>query len=434
MSLYLGKNNSNIPVLNVNKNQRTVAQLKAGMDYDTIFHSSLPYLTYKSYEGVRQNVYDPLTYSIGYLLSVYSGHTYFGTMYEFPQEFYVTENLNKLCIVIINNYKTLGYWADSEAEKNHAAAETRLGNNWFAPFASNLGAPGPANSGSPYPTTLKRWLFVPTKIHYLGSLYYCEPLTSVKILVTNITLDKTYQQNPTPGDIRLSSEGLSLSGTNLTNLKYISGERMSSTDLGILVNGSKYMYLVGEILTTAPILVSSTPSRTVLYKGVNPLVDSDVSTGHYIYKGSFNKTFNVTAVREVQDIFEYFIISKCPVNKNSIIELTCTITSSNIAFNGSAPNGLTVIYLSNVKSYGDMILAPVPTARISGGINIGQDEVHISVGGGAWDTCIPVQVILLKDMADGFSVVVKTNSRYTNCSGNFSINIVGTVFSGYTNY
>ena len=245
MSLFLGKDNSNNPIMHISSGTSTIDTLKGPPMTNTTFHSDITYLSYKVFTPIS-SYFIPNTSA--------SSTTYYtgGLAIEMSNEFYAMFSVypNRLYIILLD---------DSDNGLNNAslpwAGRTALDYpaqcSWFStpPVASTND--GRYEGETQNPSYTNRYGYINTQLN----------TSNIKLIVTNYSWEGTLFNYKTSNAISVSASGLIIGGIDITNYPYISRHIINSVDSSINLNGD--MFQLVNTNSSGNFSISSSPNITL---------------------------------------------------------------------------------------------------------------------------------------------------------------------------
>lgn len=332
MSFYLGNDSNGNGVMHMTNSNTSVSLLKSGILSNTIFHSSLRYLTYRIYNASNY---------IDYFLNGW----YDTTSMEFSSECVNDIITNNACYAIIVNNQIVNY-------TDYYKAEIPIGSN--IPIAVSIGTWYASNS---YASGNQIYYDDYTNTPAYG--YRFKKLQgsgkrNVQIVVFNVSRNGVYiMPNKDSSGIKMLSNDIAINGISLLNFKYVSSKILNGVD-PIITNGSTTYQLVNSNIRP-PLSIISNSVKSEITSGGIPIFSTLYGNVNVAFKSSM---YFYAAYRSNPSLYpanilytttnsvgfpRYFVLASNDIfveNENFILTLG----------NGTSD----VIYLSTICTYNEL--------------------------------------------------------------------------------
>lgn len=289
MSLLIGKDLVDDPIMHITRTVKSATELKSGIiDGDTVFHSDLPYVSHTPITSISATAGNVGSILFGWVQGVD------GVFYTFPTSMLSIPALNKLLILPTLNNKTL---AEFIGEDNTGGGYNVSELLWYATTAG-----GDDNNNSYYPTTIYKYLFVPLS----------SPSILCKLLITNIRVDSgwitpTYDSS----GITINNSDITIMGNSIAQFKYLSNTSINAIDDDILTN-SGYIQAVNSVNSTGNMKLSSDSSEISISIDNKRLFYSNVPVGKIFYNQKFTNDITLndtgTAIAHNLAVGDMFVL------------------------------------------------------------------------------------------------------------------------------
>ena len=269
MSFYLGADSAGDNILHITKGVDTQANLQSGVISSTVFHSSLPYITYTSYDAVSYTDY-------------YRNGWYSTTSVKFPSEA-VSDIIsgNKLYIVVIDGNVLNS--CDFYLAQIPAGSKIPIGVSVGTWYASDSYVTGNQIYYDDYSYS--------PRIGYEYKKLQGAGKRNVKLIVVNVNIDGTgIPPAFTNSAIYMSSSGLIVKGIDILNYAYISPVKLNNID-ATFSNGTATFQLINQVKGTS--LQLTTLGSIVIKIDGKEIFNTDTSDSRVFFDSSSKYTSGV---------------------------------------------------------------------------------------------------------------------------------------------
>lgn len=244
MSIFIGKDNLNNPLLHITKTSKSASAMKTGVVSDTVFHSDLGYIEYENYACTI----------------VDSGVSYA----SIP-----TEALN----LIVSN-KRMYFFV------------YQLSSGVYTQYLSVI-ANTPGNAYF-YNSALSAYGYYPSSTYYRLRLPVSGVL-SCYICIVNIDdngfIPRTLPQN----DIRIGAGDFIVKGVDLLDYKYIQSSTINDQDIAFQVNSNETFQLINSVPSVETIEIKGSPIKQEILKGNKVIFTTENKRNKIFYKEKLTK-------------------------------------------------------------------------------------------------------------------------------------------------
>ncbi len=329
MSLFLGSDTSDNKVMHITRTAHTSLEMKSGYLDDTVFHSSMPFITWEeistspSSSGLRHSA---MAVQISEADATRIGANNLGWFFVCDGFLYSNVTISRYDSYYYGLYGYYGWGLWSAAGQYYKVSSNPIG--MFNIFSFN------------------------------------QVCSTVKLYVINIT-DTSYI--PTVGDgtidILVRGNDIKVKGIDLLDLKYIRHTPLNTVDRTVSDNGSIFQLIDGSLGTGLSLVSNST--HTTIGNSSYLLFDS-LNTGNFIYKGQakylnipgpvYNQnnsfTIDYSTTQAKYAVVRVFGVSDAMASNCYILDITNypeKIVASFLGatyYNGYWHNGTTNLYIS----------------------------------------------------------------------------------------
>lgn len=246
MSFYLGTGGSG-KIMHITQGSYDSSNMQGTALPDTVFHSDLPYITWKEITCTRNNSVGLPNSLAAVTISSDDANLIASNNYSW---FFVCDgNVYSDCTIdyypaVIPNTGNYGWGVWSQPSNNDSTSCQPFGN--YTVFSFNAS------------------------------------YSSIRLFILNISNSDFIPIETTTNDIVVAPGNISVKGVDLTNLKYLRRLQINSTDLVANTGSTTLQFIDGAHMASTSI--KSNPTKTVIGDGTYTLFDSSIG-GNLIYVG-----------------------------------------------------------------------------------------------------------------------------------------------------